>query len=230
MAPDAGKLEMAYLEIEGGTKLYCWFNPKEYSITKTSTFNAKATAGKDFPQVQYGGGQPATLSVDLLFDAFKPQIPAGNVVGIAAELMKLMQIKEGTGGGKRGRPPHVQFIWGDSWTFLSFVESLTIQYLRFAPSGAPTRMMGKLKLKQAEKETLPTSAAGGSNPRGQNPTTVGLAGLASHVVRDGDTLQSIAFTHYRDPTRWRKIAEANDINDPMRLRRGQPLSIPLDEG
>ena len=139
MPPDAGQLKMAYLKIEGGAELRCWFNPKEYSITKTSTFNAKAAAGKDFPQVQYGGGQPATLTVDLLFDAYKPTLPEGNVVGIAAELMKLLQIKEGTGGGKRGRPPQVQFIWGEAWTFMSYVESLTIQYLRFSPTGTPTR-------------------------------------------------------------------------------------------
>ena len=87
-------------------------------------------------------------------------------------------------------------------------------------------MLAKLTLKQVEKEQLPSG--GGSNPRGQNPTTVGLAGLASHVVRDGDTLQSIAFAHYRDPTRWRAIAEANGIDDPMRLRRGAQLTIPTD--
>jgi nucleoid-associated protein YgaU len=48
-------------------------------------------------------------------------------------------------------------------------------------------------------------------------------------VRDGDTLQSIAFAHYRDPTRWRRIAEANAIDDPMRLRRGASLTIPRDD-
>jgi nucleoid-associated protein YgaU len=229
MADAAGKLENALLQIEGGAKLHCWFNPKEYTITKTSTFNAKAAAGKDFPTVQYGGGQPATLTVDLLFDAFKPEIPQGDVMGIAAELMKLLQVKPGSGGGKRARPPQVEFQWGGAWTFPSFVESLTIQYLRFAESGVPTRMLAKLKLKQAEKEKLPGSSAGGSNPRGQNPTTIGLAGLATHVVRDGDTLQSIAFAHYRDPTRWRTIAEANQIDDPMRLRRGASLTIPRDD-
>jgi hypothetical protein len=227
MAGDDGKLEHAYLDIEGGTQLHCWFNPKEYSISKSSTFNPKAAPGKDFPTMQYGGGQPASLTVDLLFDAFKPEVPEGHVMGIAAELWKLLQVKPG--GGKRGRPPQVEFKWGKAWTFKSFVESLTIQYLRFAPSGAPTRMLAKLKLKQAEREMLPASSAGGTNPRGQNPTTVGLAGLATHVVRDGDTLQSIAFAHYEDPTRWRQIAEANGIDDPMRLRRGTNLTIPRDE-
>ena len=32
MADGAGKLENALLLIEGGQKLYCWFNPKEYTI------------------------------------------------------------------------------------------------------------------------------------------------------------------------------------------------------
>lgn len=226
MAPDVGQLSMATLDIEGGAKLHCWFNPKEYTITKSSTFNAKAAAGKDMPPVQYGGGQPASLTVDLLFDAFKPEIDQGDVMGIAAELMKLMQVKPGT-SGKKACPPWVMFNWGEAWTFKSYVESLTIQYLRFAPTGKPIRMLAKLKLKQMEKEQL-KGGGGGSNPRGQNPTTVGLAGLASHVVRDGDTLQSIAFTHYHDPTRWRAIAEANGIDDPMRLRRGAQLTIPTD--
>ena len=90
----------------------------------------------------------------------------------------------------------------------------------------PTRMLAKLKLKQAEKEKLPGSSAGGSNPRGQNPTTIGLAGLATHVVRDGDTLQSIAHKTYGDPNRWRLVAEANGVDNPLHLRRGTPLNLP----
>jgi nucleoid-associated protein YgaU len=31
---------------------------------------------------------------------------------------------------------------------------------------------------------------------------------------------------YGDPTRWRAIAEANGIDDPLALRRGRTLSIP----
>lgn len=224
--PDIGPVSMAYLEIEDGTTLYCWFNPKEYSITKSSTFNAKAAAGKDMPPVQYGGGQPASLTVDLFFDAFTDSIDHADIEKTAGTLMKLLQVKPGT-SGKKACPPWVMFHWGASWTFKSYVESLTIQYLRFAPSGKPIRMLAKLKLKQMEKETF-TGGGGGSNPRGQNPTTVGLAGLASHVVRDGDSLQSIAFAHYKDPTRWRAIAEANGIDDPMRLRRGAQLTIPTD--
>ena len=38
--------------------------------------------------------------------------------------------------------------------------------------------------------------------------------------------QSIAYAAYGDPTRWRAIAEANGIDDPLRLRRGTALTIP----
>ena len=39
-------------------------------------------------------------------------------------------------------------------------------------------------------------------------------------------LAVIAYAAYGDPTRWRLIAEANGIDDPLRLRRGTPLTIP----
>jgi nucleoid-associated protein YgaU len=48
-------------------------------------------------------------------------------------------------------------------------------------------------------------------------------------VRDGDSLPSIAYDAYGDPTQWRVIAEANDVDDPLRLRRGTDLRIPTLE-
>ena len=41
--PDIGQLAFATLEIEDGPELACWFNPKEYTITKAST--AKVPTG-----------------------------------------------------------------------------------------------------------------------------------------------------------------------------------------
>ena len=47
-----------------------------------------------------------------------------------------------------------------------------------------------------------------------------------HLVKDGDSLPSIAYRAYGDATRWRTIADANDIDDPLRLRRGTALTVP----
>jgi nucleoid-associated protein YgaU len=50
--------------------------------------------------------------------------------------------------------------------------------------------------------------------------------MRTHIVQGGDSLQSIAYESYRDATNWRPIAEANDIDDPLRIRRGTALTIP----
>jgi len=84
-------------------------------------------------------------------------------------------------------------------------------------SGEPVRMT------QAEQAT---SASAKSANKKTNPTTRSEGGLGVHVVRDGDTLQSIAHKTYGDPGRWRTVAEANGIDNPLHLRRGTPLNLP----
>ncbi|MCA9527587.1 MAG: LysM peptidoglycan-binding domain-containing protein, partial [Myxococcales bacterium] len=42
----------------------------------------------------------------------------------------------------------------------------------------------------------------------------------------GETLQSIAGQEYDDPNQWRRIADANGIDDPFRLDPGVRLIIP----
>jgi nucleoid-associated protein YgaU len=101
--------------------------------------------------------------------------------------------------------------------------SITIQYILFQPNGEPIRATVDLELAQAEKAS---TASGSPGNQPQNPTTRSERGLRVHRVRDGDSLTSIAYSAYGDPTRWRTIAEANGIDDPMRLRRGRELTIP----
>lgn len=46
------------------------------------------------------------------------------------------------------------------------------------------------------------------------------------VVKQSDSLWSIAYEEYGDPGQWRAIAEANDIEKPRELEPGTPLMIP----
>jgi hypothetical protein len=50
--------------------------------------------------------------------------------------------------------------------------------------------------------------------------------LRTHVVRDGDSLSSIAFEVYRKSSRWPEIARANKLSDPFLIRAGDKLRIP----
>jgi Contractile injection system tube protein/LysM domain len=214
--------QQAYLKIENeGEPITCLFNPKEYSISKSSSWQKKQNSSS-IPNLQYGGGEPRKLSLDLFFDATDEV--DGDVRGITEKLFALLEANQKFKQEKKKRPPTVEFHWGRTWTFPAVIESLSVQYSLFRPDGTPVRAMAKLALTQVEK-AVDKPSAGGSK-KGQNPTTRGLADLRSHVVRDGDTLPSIAFASYGDPTRWRAIAEANGIDDPLALRRGRVLAVP----
>ena len=50
----------------------CYFNPTEYSIAKTNTWNPKEVTGQSAPKLEFGGGQPRKMELSLLFDQTFP--------------------------------------------------------------------------------------------------------------------------------------------------------------
>lgn len=210
-----GPVQKATLKIEDGETLSCLFNPKDFSVTKTNSWDAKAAPGATAAKPTFGGGQPRELTLQLLFDAtlLTPQVSVKDVSG---KLFAAMNASKNEGGAKnKARPPTLTFTWG-GFSFEGVAKSLTVQYQLFRPDGQPIRADVKLALMQWNVE----------GPAGQNPTTRSSGALGAHVVRDGDSLASIAYRVYGDPTQWRAIAEANGIDDPLRLRSGRALSVP----
>jgi Contractile injection system tube protein/LysM domain len=200
----------AKLQIEGGDTIQCAFNPESYRISKTNIWTYKPNQSKDYAKPEFGGGMPMVYSVSLLLDV-SLQAPDQSVKDQANALMKAMH--------GNGQPPKfITFSWGATQLPKAAPLSISIQYALFHPNGDPVRAFVDLELAQADDTSPPGQA--------QNPTTRGTAGLRSHIVQDGDSLHSIAYESYGDPTRWRTIAEANEIDDPLRLRRGISLAIP----
>ena len=218
--------QRAKLEIGSASNaVECAFNPTSYSVSKTNIWNFKPTTGTDLPDGEFGGGLPRRTTLSLLLDVSLLS-PDQSVKDTANKLLKMMET-DGGGGGGGSAPPFVTFTWGSMALPKSVPVSLTIQYVLFHPNGEPIRATVDIELAQAEKAD--TASAGGTG-QGQNPTTRAMSGLRIHRVRDGDSLPSIAYRAYGDATRWRTIAEANDIDDPLQLRRGTPLMLPRLEG
>jgi hypothetical protein len=206
--------QKAKLEVEGGDSIECAFNPQTYTISKTNVWTYKPTQGKDMPAPEFGGGLPMQFKLSLLLDVSLQ----GNEASVKDQANKLMQAMHGAGSA----PKFVTFSWGSVKLPKAAPVAISIQYALFHPNGEPIRAFVDLELAQAE-ELTPAGKA-------QNPTTRGIAGLRSHTVLEGDSLAAISYRAYGDPTRWRLIAQANDIDDPMRLRRGSNLTIPrLDQ-
>jgi len=217
----------AELAIDGGETIQVLFNPTEYTITKTNTWNFKQVQGSSLPPAEFGGGNPRELALSLLLDASLLD-GSQSVKSVTDSLFKMMDVGDGQpAGGTRSTPPFVTFRWGAVDTFKAVCTSLTVAYQLFKPNGEPIRADIKLQLKQAEQASTASSS---SANQGQNPTTRALSGAGVHTVQDGDSLPSLAYRAYGDATRWRAIAEANGIDDPLRLRRGVPLMLPRLEG
>ncbi len=212
--------QRAKLEI-GSDVIECAFNPHSYTVSKTNIWNFKPTTGVDLPDGEFGGGLPRRTNISLLLDVSLLS-PDQSVKDTANKLLKMMET-DGGGGGGGAAPPFVTFRWGSVDLPKSVPVSLTIQYVLFHPNGEPIRATVDLELAQAEKAS---TASGAGTSQRQNPTTRAMRGLRVHQVRDGDSLPSIAFDAYGDPTRWRPIAEANGIDNPLSLRRGSELTIP----
>jgi nucleoid-associated protein YgaU len=47
-----------------------------------------------------------------------------------------------------------------------------------------------------------------------------------HRVQPGETLDRISAKYYGDSTRWRELARANGVEDPLAIRPGALLNIP----
>ncbi len=220
---DTTGFQQAQLLIEGQDALTCWFNPTDYTVSKSNRWSDGRQLSDEFPQREFVGGDPRELRMTLLFDA--ADTDNDDVAGVTDQLFAMLEVQPDVESGKRtARPPTVTFSWGQVSSFTAVATRLRVRYTLFDVDGTPLRAVADLALTQVEKVV---GANGGAR---QNPTTSGIAGLRMHTVRDGDSLQSIANAMYGDPTRWRPIAEANGIDDPLALPRGRTLTVPRADG
>jgi hypothetical protein len=217
----SGKLERAYLTVTepstsggkkgggGGTRIDFSFNPKEFTLARTAEWKAKTSKKPTMPE--YVGTKPAAVQLEMFLDASE----GGDVMAQVNDLWKCVDPHKKTEKDKPS-PPFVTFGWGKQ-VFLekAIVKTVSIKFTRFRADGAPIRAVATVTLEQLQP----------SKP-GQNPTSGALEAHTERVVSAGETLASIAYRDLGSPTLWRVIAEANDIDDPFRVRPGRRILIP----
>ncbi len=198
-------------------KVTCLFNPTDYSFSKSVGWAEAADRGANVPTLEFTGGQPAVLTLKLFFDTND----TGEDVRTkyTNDLWDLAMVNRDMLDPKtnKGRPPRCMFEWGSAWSFEAVVTSISTNFTMFLEDGTPTRASVDLSLKQAKDP--------GSFPA-QNPTSGGVAGHKRHTVQQRETLDLIAAREYGDASQWRHIAEANGIDDPLRLKPGMILTLP----
>jgi hypothetical protein len=195
------------------------FNPKELSLTKNAKWDrvSQPKAKKSAPP-QFLGPDPAKLTLEMFLDATDKM--GDQVVKTVEKLFTCCVATEESRQGTKASPspPWVIFKWGGMTGFPAYVSTVTAKYTLFTPGGIPVRAVCTLNLEEVSGEL-----------GGQNPTSGALAARDEQVLVAGDTLQSVAYRSYGNAELWRPIAEANDIDDPMRLRPGSRLLVPALE-
>jgi hypothetical protein len=208
----------AYLKTERGATINCLFNPAQLKITKSNSWSGDNSAGRNAPDLVFEGGESGSMSLDLIFDTTDTGAAVTTHTNTLAGLMSVdKELSDYDSATDTGRPQWVEFHWGDMHTFKAVITSMDLTFTYFASTGVPLRANVSLSLTQYEPE---------ANWGPQNPTSGTPAPHRLHQVHKGETLDRIAARHYKDSTKWRIIAEANGISDPLALRPGAILSIP----
>jgi nucleoid-associated protein YgaU len=131
----------------------------------------------------------------------------------------------------RHAPPLCTFLWNASFPgadlsanlgnqlrngFRCVVESVRQRFTLFSPEGVPLRAVLSVTLREYKTLDEQLEQLNLSSPDRTH----------SHLVQRGETLAAIAARHYRRPGEWRRIADANGLDDPRRLDPGALLTVP----
>lgn len=211
----------AVLEPETGSSIECLFNPAELKLSKSNRWTPSEAKGRDTPPLRFQEGQSGSLSMTLTLDTTHDGTP---VTDHTDKLLALMRVDETLPGSdqqsNRSRPPWVRFRWGSFHSFKAVLEQLQLTFTYFSGTGTPLRAKADVTLTQYEDEEAQAR---------QNPTSTTPTPHRIHRVVAGETLDRIAATYFGDPTRWRLLADANEVTDPLDLPPGQVLVIPEPE-
>lgn len=214
---DAKMIHAKLREAKGAKSLEFKFNPSEYSVSKGARWKLPERNMKDKQggKPEFLGSDPQTISMQIFFDDWEAAF--GNVTKDVDQLFEWCSPKQ----EEKPQPAELLFTWGSNTQLVDqkfYLEKVSVKYTMFSRTGNPLRATADITLKE-----IPNPAAG------TNPTSGSIHARKTHVVSDGDTLQSIAYSEYGNPGFWRGLAMFNEIDDPLRLPTGTRILLPSSD-
>jgi hypothetical protein len=202
-----GLTKAAIMNMDTAESIPVMFNPPEYQLQRTNQFAEVGIPGLGSSLIQFVKGNTQTLTMELFFDTTDT---GDDVKKITNRIVLLTEIN-----AKTHAPPRLLVIW-KSLSFACVLESVTQRFDYFKSDGTPLRAHLSVTLKGFDRvEDLVKNNPSQSADRAKQ-----------RVMKEGDTLQSIAAQVYDDPRKWRPIAEANNIDNPLTIQAGKGLLIP----
>ncbi len=205
------------------------FNPSSYSISSEPTYRDVRHLMQDTERKEFLGGVIRTMDVSLIFDSF-----SDNDLFSESEMQSVKNLTEGVENrlkpitdkikkleqaahvvGELHRPPTVIFSWGNL-NFKGVITRFSAEYTMFSMEGKPIRATVRLAITE-EKDP---AASARENPFESPDRT------KTRVLVEGMSLWSLAYDEYNDCEKWRIIARANNIMNPLDVQPGQVIKVP----
>ncbi|HEX8475980.1 MAG TPA: LysM peptidoglycan-binding domain-containing protein [Pyrinomonadaceae bacterium] len=208
--------------LDTGEPFSVLFNPTEYSVEESNSWEEQARE-RQKPELQFTGQTLRRISMELFLDTYERDEDVRAHTGKLSNLL-LVTTDDGNSGK---RPPKIELSWGVAdpnvhnsiFPFTCILESLRQQFTLFTSKGMPVRA----KLSVSFKEYIKPAEQLNQQPqRGSFP-------VQTYTIRAGDTLSGIAASVWKDPLKWRLLADANRIRNPRLLVPGETLVVPAIE-
>jgi Contractile injection system tube protein/LysM domain len=204
-------LEKAFIKPLEGTRkdrrIEVLFNPGEYSIEKSNQYQSTSLPGVATPITQFVSGNASTLTLDLFFDSYEKGEDVRNYTNKFTDLLKI--------DSQLHAPPICEFHWG-MLVFKATIEKISQKFTLFLDSGIPVRATLNTSFKEYKTITeQPQEEARQSADR-----------TKQRILQEGDNLLLLANREYGDPSFWREIARANQIDNPRLVEIGRELIVP----
>ena len=199
-------------------------NPSNYShtytisntATKKGTESKKAAIGTNESPPKYIANLPQKLGFDIILDGTGVIRPPRALVlpDVKTQIADLIKVVY-TYVGEAHEPNPVRVLWG-SLVFFGTLDSMSMEYTLFKPSGAPLRAKVKLSFTGYQSSEEGSLKANTSSPD------------LDHVVevKSGDTLPLLCYQVYKDSGYYPAVAKVNNLVNFRNLVPGTRLRFP----
>lgn len=217
-------LEKAEICPELGGNIKVMFNPAEYNLQTGVNYSSINVPGMDGPITQYISGAQDTLTVQLMFSTYQPPrfdpsqnkavtVSDDQMIDVTRYTKKIYDLTKIVGA--LHRPPVCTFKWG-SLHFKGVVTDVRQRFTMFLSNGKPVRAVVDVTFKSLINPLTSSKYAPFESPDRTK----------YRILDESGSLWQLAYEEYGDADKWKVIAEANGIADPLSVKAGMEIRLP----
>ncbi len=203
------------VSLETSKSFAVMLNPSAFSHSYSIRYNQEKFQGQGAGEAKFSAVDPDKVNFDVVFDG-TGVVDTGSTAppDVKTQITKLEDVVYSYVGTEH-QPNYVRVLWA-SLLFFGRLESMSVDYTLFKPTGVPLRAKVKLSFigSMAKQEEA-------------NRTNRGSPDLTHIVeVKAGDNLALLCHRIYKDSQYYPAVARANNLSHFSDIKPGDRLYFP----